>query len=159
MLTKQTEIPISNNILPSITCHVAVWYWAWRVAEAKGSVKGGVLEDRDLFIKIGGVEKGPQEAMRLLPRSGMWDLKSPLLTPPVDTVLFWDGTPSHSAVVTGTGRITGYNQDCLLGLAPSGKFTTITTSQILPQFKLCFTIAEATILAAAAGNPFGVYPG
>jgi len=37
--------------------------------------------------------------------------------------------------------------------------TTITTSEILLQFKLCFTIAEKTLLAAAAADRFGVYTG
>jgi hypothetical protein len=158
MLAKQTEIQIPPGIA-SITCHVAVWYWARRLAEAQGLVMGGVLEPKALLEKICGMEGGAQEAMKALPRSGQWDLKSPLLTPPIDTVLFWADNSSHSAVVTGTGRITGYNQACLKGLSPVGGFSTITPSEILPQFKLCFTIAEMTILKAAAAGRFGVYPG
>jgi len=154
MLAKQTEIQI-----PPITCHVAVWYWARRVAEAHGSAKGGVLEPRDLLIKINEMPNGAQEAMKLLPKSGQWDLKSPLLTPPLDTVLFWGDGATHSAVVTGTARITGYNQGFIYGKTPAPVLTTITTAEILPQYKLCFTIAETTLLAAAAADRFGVYPG
>ena len=157
MLAKQTEIQIPNGIA-SITCHVAVWYWARRLAEAQGLVMGGVLEPKALLEKIAGMESGPQEAMKALPKSGQWDLKSPLLTPPVDTVLYWADLPTHSAVVTGTGRITGYNQGFLVGQAPVGGFKTITTSEILPQYKLCSTIAWMTVMKAAAAGRFGVYP-
>ena len=156
MLAKQTEIQIPP--ITPITCHVAVWYWARRVAEAQGTVKG-VLEPRDLLIKINEMPNGPQEAMKLLPKSGQWDLKSPLLTPPLDTVLFWGDGATHTAVVTGTARITGYNQGFIYGQSPAPVPTTITTSEILPQFKLCFTIAEKTLLTAAAADRFGVYAG
>jgi hypothetical protein len=156
MLAKQTEIQIPP--ITAITCHVAVWYWAWRVAEAQGAVKG-VLEPRDLLIKINEMVNGAQEAMKLLPRSGQWDLKSPLLTPPLDTVLFWADGATHTAVVTGTARITGYNQGFIYGKTPAPVLTTITTAEILPQYKLCFTISEKTLLAAAASDRFGVYPG
>lgn len=37
----------------------------------------------------------------LLPKSEQWDLTSPLLTPPLDTVLYWADGATHSAVVTG----------------------------------------------------------
>jgi hypothetical protein len=153
--TQAVKIP---DGIASITCHVAVWFWARRLAEVQGMVMGGVLEARDLLIKINDMEGGAQEAMKALPRSGQWDLKSPLLTPPVDTVLFWGDSPTHSAVVTGTGRITGYNQGYLLGQAPVGGFSTITTSEIMIQYKLCFTIAWMTILKAAAAGRFGVFP-
>jgi len=156
MLAKQTEIQIPP--ITPITCHVAVWYWAWRVAEAQGLVKG-VLEPRDLLIKINEMPNGAQEAMKLLPKSGQWDLKSPLLTPPLDTVLFWADGATHTAVVTGTARITGFNQGFIYGKTPKPELTTITTAEILPQYKMCFTILEKTILAAATADRFGVYSG
>jgi len=153
MLAQQTDIQIPPIV--QIKCHIAVWYWARRLAEAQGLVMGGVLDPKALLEKICGMEGGPQEAMKALPKSGQWALK---MAPPVDTVLFWADKPTHSAVVTGAGQVTGYNQAYLYGQSPVGGLTTIDPSQIFPQFKLCFTIAQMTILKAAAAGRFGVYP-
>jgi hypothetical protein len=154
MLVEQTQIPILNGIT-SITGHVAVWYWARRLAEAQGLVMGGVLTPADLLMKICGLKGGPQEAMKALPKSGQWDLKSkaPL---PVDTVLYWADSPTHSAVVTGTDQTTGYNQAYLWAGNPVVGLMTISRSQILRQYKLVFTCVDHDPEGRGGGR-FGVY--
>ncbi|MGA7312848.1 MAG: hypothetical protein WBX22_02655 [Silvibacterium sp.] len=54
--------------------------------------------------------------------------------------------------------MTGTIRASFTAKAPAPVFTTITTAEILPQYKLGFTIAETTILASAAAAAFGVYP-
>lgn len=154
-LSDETAVPIPGGIA-LISCHVAVWYWARRLAEARGLVIG-VQTPRDLLIRIGSMTGAGQPAMLALPRSGQWDL-SAKHQPPVNTVLLWTGGATHSAVVTGDGRITGYNQGFIYGVTPKSELSTITSAQVLPAFKTVYTISETTILKAAAAGQFGQYP-
>ncbi len=153
-LSDQTKVAIPPGIA-LISCHVAVWYWARRLAEQRGLVIG-VLSARDLLMRIGSMTGAGQPAMLALPRSGQWDLNAKH-QPPVNTVLLWTSGATHSAVVTGEGQITGYNQGFIYGQTPASVLATITSSQVLPAYRLCHTISETTILKAAAAGQFGVY--
>jgi hypothetical protein len=154
-LSDETTIPIPRITL--ISCHVAVWYWARRVAEDRGLAMG-VLTPQELLSRIGSMQGAGQPAMLALPRAGQWDLTAKA-QPPVNTVLLWTGGATHSAVVTGDGQITGYNQGFIYGQTPKSVLSTITSAQGLPAFKLCYTISETTIIKAAASGKFGQYPG
>jgi hypothetical protein len=154
-LADETRTPIPPGIA-LLSCHVAVWYWARRLAEDRGLVIG-VQTPRDLLMRIGSMTGAGQPAMLALPRSGQWDLTAKA-QPPVNTVLLWTAGATHSAVVTGDGQITGYNQGFIYGQTPASVLSTITSAQVLPAFKLCYTISETTILKAAAAGQFGQYP-
>src|SRR5260370_28187221 len=105
-LSDQTKIAIPPGIA-LISCHVAVWYWARRLAEQRGLVIG-VLSARDLLMRIGSMTGAGQPAMLALPRSGQWDLNAKH-QPPVNTQLLWTSGATHSAVVTAAGQINRNN--------------------------------------------------
>jgi hypothetical protein len=79
----------------------------------------------------GGRVTGPEGAMIVRPAgdhfeqeaatmAGTWDFTGVPTPPPAGTVLLWTEPPTHSAIVTATGVIAGYNQQCVF---PSGSRT------------------------------------
>ena len=140
-----TPVPPVPNV--GLACHSVTWYWAAQEAQSRNAKFH--KEALDTLMNIGSMPGGAQAAMLALPRSGSWDFSITPTTPPAGTVLLWTESPTHSAVVTGPGLITGYNQSCVF---PT-KGSSISTGR-LPELRAdrqrCFTISDTTIVAAAA---------
>ena len=108
----RTPIERVRMMAGAYTCHMATWYWAAIEAQSR---KPATKKDLETIIgNINMMPKGPEEAMKDMPKTGTWDFGITPVTPPVGTVLFWPGTKeittTHSAIVTGKDQITGYNQ-------------------------------------------------
>ena len=89
--------------------------------------------------------------MLALARWGYWDFSATPTTPLPGTVLLWTAPPTHAAVVTAPGVISGYNQRCVFPAIANYILTTGTIPLLGHNSRRCYTIAEATIVDAA-GN-------
>jgi hypothetical protein len=142
-----SQLPRNVPGLTAVTCHVATWYWAAQEAMYLGLT--GIKPAADTLQNMVNMSGGPQNAMLALSRSGTWDFTRVATLPPVGTVLLWTAPPTHSAVVTSTGMIAGYNQQCVFPTIGGNSLTFGTPAQLGPGSKQPFTISEATIVQAA----------
>lgn len=132
-----------------LSCHVAVWYWAKQQASRESSTFPP--ETLATAFRIAAMREGPQNAMLRVRRSGHWDfnLMGGAL-PPIGTVLLWEQSPTHSAIVTEHG-ITGYNQVCVFASNVTSRgYSHGQPRHILHGFRICVTIDEKDIIEAAA---------
>jgi hypothetical protein len=142
-----TGLPSGVPGLTAITCHVATWNWAAQEAMYRGLTS--FKPAADTLQNMVNMPGGPQNAIQALPRSGTWDFARVSTLPPAGTVLLWTDPPTHSAVVTATGVIAGYNQQCVFpGIGGNG-LTYGTPAQLGPGSKRPVTISERTIVEHA----------
>ena len=139
-------IPPIPNV--ALTCHVATWYWAARTAQEQGlSVRKDQLA---ILGNIATMRIPPQAAILGLARSGNWNFSITPTTPPLGTVLLWPNRGTHSAVVTRTRQISGYNQSVQFPhLAGQFGLTIAAPDQLAPAFQSCVVVSEETIVRCA----------
>jgi hypothetical protein len=148
-LRQEALSPLPRNVpgLTAITCHVATWYWAAQEAMYRGLTS--IKPAADTLQNMVNMPGGPQNSILALPRSGTWDFTRVPTPPPAGTVLLWTDPPTHSAIVTATGVIAGYNQQCVFPRIGGNGLTYGTPAQLGPGSKQPFTISEETIVQAA----------
>jgi hypothetical protein len=133
----------------AITCHVAVWYWAAKEAQALG--RTGAKTAKDILERIVAMPDGPQRAMLALRYTHTADYAGRRMPPlpPAGTVLRWNTGATHAAVVTGPDAITGYNQLGFLQNVAAFVHTTAHRADFHPSHTMVYLIPEATIVNAA----------
>ena len=154
-LEAQALVPVP--VVPGmagVTCHVATWYWAAQEAQALG-----LCAVKTPAVTIGNIafmNPNAQIAMLALPVAGAWDFATVPTLPPVGSVLLWRAAPTHSAVVTGLDRISGYNQSgwfpALASLGPvlQSGHTSPPLRSLAANLRRVQVILAATIIARAA---------
>jgi hypothetical protein len=156
LATRVGQIPAAP-----VFCHPAVWIWAG--LEAQGGVHP--VNHQNTLQSIVLARPSAQERMLDVPRQKDWRFlwlrqKRTDLTqnmPPDGTVLLWDQGATHSAVAVN-GRIAGYNNRAIVPTPlpnPAGVdgnlngFSRITPDNLNPDWHVCRTISEATIVRIA----------
>ncbi len=146
------------NFPAPLACHVAVWYWAARRSVYESLWSSPSITD--IALLIASMDRGPQNAMIGLRQSGQWDFdNADTILPPVGTVLLWEQSPTHSAVVTEHG-ITGYNQAVVFSpYITTAGHTHGQPNQVSARFRQCFTISEEEMMRAARSLTATLKPG
>ena len=104
---------------------------------------------------IAAMNPNAQTAMLALPVSGQWDFSIVPTAPIAGSVLIWRNGATHSAIVTGPDRISGYNQvgwfPALQALGPHAQLghTSPPPRARAAGLPLADVIAEAAIVARA----------
>ncbi len=146
-LAQKASVPIPPLDPPiTILCHTAVWFYAAQEAQDRGLSPRKTT--KAILGNIAIMPEGPQQAMKGLPRSGTWDFNKTPTTPIDGTVLLWEVSPTHSAIVTGKDRISGYNQANLWPDSGMG-YSTRSPVNITKKYKVAQTILEDTIVSEA----------